>query len=81
MNQYIDSKIFGLPKPLRKGGNTSPNKKRIGKEYIHTVFAGDGTYKYYKVHIKRQNKSKIKYFKKLKDAKIFVEMLRQNNYL
>jgi hypothetical protein len=81
MNNYIDSKIYGVPAPLKKGNNTSPTKKRVGMEYIHKVYTGDGTYKYYKVHIKRQNKSKIKYFKKLKDAKMFVAFLRENKYL
>ena len=78
-NNYIDSKIYGVPAPLKKGHNTSPNKKRIGMEYIHKVNI-DGKQRI-KVHIKRQGKSKIKYFKKLKDAKMFVAFLRENKYL
>jgi len=79
MNNYIDGKIYGVPTPLKKGHNTSPTKKKIGTEYVHKVNCHG--YKYYKVHIKRQNKSKIKYFKKLKDAKMFVAFLRENKYL
>jgi hypothetical protein len=75
---YINEKIYGLPKPLHNGVNTSATKKRIGKEYVFKVCITG--IEYYKVHIKRQNKSKIKYFKKLKDAKIFVEFLRKNKY-
>jgi len=78
-NNYIISKIYGVPTPLRKGHNTSPSKKKIGTEYVHKVNIGEQ--KYFKVHIKRQNKSKIKYFKKLKDAKMFVAFLRENKYL
>ena len=79
MNSYIDEKIYGLPKPLRKGHNSSPNKGRKGREYIHNVIVGSN--KYYKVHVKRQNVSKIRYFKKLKEAKLFLQFLRENKYL
>jgi hypothetical protein len=79
MNNYIDGTIYGVPKPLRKGHNTSPTKKKVGTEYVHKVVMSG--IKYFKVHIKRQNKSKIKYFKKLKDAKMFVAFLRENKYI
>jgi len=78
-NNYIDDRIFGIPKPLNKGHNTSPNKSRIGMEYIHKVKIKNNVY--FKVQIKRQNVSKIKYFKQLKEAKLFVMMLRENKYL
>lgn len=77
-NQYINDKIYGLPKLLKKGCNTSPNKNRIDSEYVHKVEINK--YFYYKVHIKRQDVSKIKYFTKLKQAKLFVAMLRSNKY-
>jgi hypothetical protein len=79
MNNYIDDKIFGLPAPLKKGGNTSPTSARKDKEYIFKVEINGN--KYYKVHINRQRVSKIKYFKRFKQAKLFVAMLRENKYL
>lgn len=79
MSNYINEKIFGLPKPLRKGHNTSATSKRIDKEYVHKVTIGG--YVYYKCHVGRQGKSKIRYFKKMKEAKLFVEMLRINKYI
>lgn len=75
---YIEGKIFGLPTPSRKGHNTSPNKERIGMEYVHKVTING--YEYFKVHIGRRGQSKIKYFKKMKDAQTFVELLRVNRY-
>lgn len=78
MNSYINKKIYGLPKPLKKGSNTSPNKKRINQEYIHKVTIGYSVY--FKVHIKRQGISKIKYFKTRKLAQTFVLMLKENSY-
>lgn len=79
MSNYINDKIYGIPKPLRAGHNTSPDKLRVNKEYVHRVSIKGNTY--YKCHIKRQGISKIKYFKTFKDAKFFVEMLRENKYL
>lgn len=76
--EYITDKIYGLPKPLSKGHNTSPTKDG-GKEYLHKVSIKG--YAYFKVHIKRQNVSKIKYFKKRKDAVVFIDMLKENRYL
>jgi len=76
---YINEKIYGLPKPLKRGANTSPTSKRKNKEYVHKVILNG--YTYYKVHIKRQDVSKIKYFKTLKEAKLFVLMLKANKYL
>lgn len=83
MNNYIEGKIFGLPKPMRMGHNTSATSSRIDKEYIHRVVIKDCIY--YKVHIARNHNkiytSKIKYFKAFKEAKLFVDMLRVNKYL
>lgn len=76
---YINKKIFGIPKPLKEGYNTSSTSDRTGKEYIHKVKIYSTIY--YKFHIKRQNVSRIKYFKKFKDAKLFMLMLVENNYL
>lgn len=73
---YINEVIYGVPKPLRKGHNTSPTSKRVGKEYVHKVTIYGCTY--YKVHVKRQGVSKIKYFKKLRQAKLFVSIMREN---
>jgi predicted transcriptional regulator with HTH domain len=78
MNKYIDTKIFGLPKPLRKGSNTSKTSKRIGKEYVHKWT--DGKSVLWRCLIKRQNKYGAKYFKTMKEAKTFVLMLRENRY-
>ena len=75
---YVDGKIFGLPKPLKAGGNTR-FKNKNHYPHVHNVIIGGNNY--WKVHIKRQNKSKIKYFKTIKEAKLFVEMLRNNKYL
>lgn len=75
---YINSKIFGVPKPLKKGARTGYKKKRH-YPYVHSVSMRG--YQLWKVHIKRQNVSKIKYFKTLKEAKLFVDMLRENKYL
>jgi hypothetical protein len=79
MNYYINTKIYGLPVPTKTGHNTSPNKLRKDLEYIHKVHIRGSDY--YKVHLKRQGISKIKYFSKLKEAKLFVEFLRLNKYL
>lgn len=76
MNNYIYETIYGVPKPLRKGHNTSPNSRRVGKEYVHRVLINGS--KYYKVHVKRQGVSKIKYFKKMRQAKLFVSIMREN---
>ena len=79
MNDYINEKIYGLPKPTRYGWNTSPTSRRKDKEYIYKVEIRGC--KYYKVHVHRQGESKIKYFKRLKYAKMFVAMLRVNKYI
>lgn len=75
---YINEKVYGLPKPLAKGHNTSPSKKERAA-YVHKVTIRNRVY--YKVHLKRQNISKIKYFKKKETAEIFVSMLKENKYL
>jgi hypothetical protein len=75
---YINEKIYGLPKPEREGYNT--RHKHFNKPaYIHKVTTnGCG---YFKVHIKRGGVSKIKYFKTQKEAELFVIFLRENKYL
>lgn len=76
---YIEGKVYGLPKPKRKGYNT--RYKHTRKEYIHKVTINGSTY--FKVHLARNSgtQSKIKYFKTEKEAELFVEMLRLNKYL
>ena len=76
--EYINACIFGLPRPKRLGNNTS-KFNRLGIEYIHRVEIHGSVY--YKVRIKRQDKSKIKYFKNLKSALIYRDMLRINRYM
>lgn len=74
---YIHEKIYGLPKPSKPGYATSPSGK--SKSYVYKV--NIGKYRYYKVHLKRGNKSKIYYFKNKPQAELFVEMLHVNRYL
>ena len=76
---YIDGKVYGLPKPKRPGYNTRYKHNR--KEYVHKVTIGNCTY--FKAHLGRNSgaQSKIKYFKTEKEAELFVEMLRVNKYL
>ncbi len=82
MRTYFDKnkRIFGLPKAKRNGNNTSPTKTN-GAAYLHKVVINGC--KYYKIHIARQSGkfSKIKYFKRRKDAVLFLEMLNLNPYL
>jgi hypothetical protein len=75
---YIKSKVYGLPKPLRRGWKTSSTKTEETK-YIYLVKIKG--FRYYKVHLKRQGLSKIKYFKTMNQALVFVEFLRLNPYL
>ena len=82
---YINKKIYGLPKPLRAGNNTSPHRKdRI--PYLHLVNVGtkDKSRLYWKVHIKRQGKDKKKYFagdvKGKQDALNYLKFLELNPY-
>lgn len=79
-NYYINEKVYGLPKPLKKGHNSSPNSDRIDKEYIHRWEDSRG-YVLYRVMLKRQGVYKTKYFKTFKEAKLFRDMLRINKYL
>lgn len=74
---YFNEKIYGLSKQKRKGCNTGSSKRK--KEYVHKVNVSG--YEYYKVHIKRGNKCKIKYFKTFKEASMFVDLLKLNPYL
>lgn len=75
---YITGKIYGLPKPLKTRTKES-RKKEAGTQHVYSVVIG--VTKYYKVHFKRQDISKIKYFRKKTDALMFREMLRLNKYL
>ena len=74
--EYINKKIYGLPKPTKKGYSTRFKTKL--SPYVHSVNIKD--YKYYKVDLQRQGVAKIKYFKTKKEAEIFVQFLRLNNY-
>lgn len=73
---YLNEKIYGIPKQKRKGHNTGSGKRK--KEYVHKINISG--YEYYKVHIKRGQKSKIKYFKSFKEASMFVDLLKLNPY-
>lgn len=74
---YINKKIFGLPKPTKK--ITTHKRKTSLPEYVHHVVIKNTPY--FKVHIKRSDVSKIKYFKTLTAATMFVDSLRLNPYL
>lgn len=74
---YLPRKVYGLPKAKREGFVTSPTGKT--KTHLYRVKIGDNTY--FKVHLKRQNKSKIKYFKTRLEAQLFVDSLRLQPYL
>lgn len=78
---YINKKVYGLPKPKRKGNNTGSKRRR--KEYVHEVTIGGN--RYFKVHLARTGKSgkisKIKYFKTFDEACAFVELLKINPYI
>lgn len=76
--KYINKKVYGIP-ALKKLGHKTSFKKGDMTKYVYKVEING--YTYYKVHLKLQDISKIKYFKKLKTAQIFVEMLRINPYL
>ena len=72
-------KIYGLPKANRI---MSPYKRKSSlPPHIHHVVMRDN--QYFKVHIARNSgaQSKIKYFKTLKAAMIFVDLLKLNPYL
>ena len=74
---YIDKKIYGLPKPSKKGHNTRFKHKM--NPYIHKVKING--YIYFKVHLERKKNSKIKYFKNKFQAEIFTDFLLLNLYL
>lgn len=77
MSKYINERIWGVPKPNKKGGDT--RVKHNLPPYVHKVDI-DGYIKY-KVHVKRGDVSKIKYFNTLQEACMFAEMLKLNPYL
>lgn len=72
---YLPMKVFGLPKSKHKGWNTSKKPK------YHMYVVKIAGYTYYKIHLKRQDKSKIKYFKSKLQAQLFLESLKINPYL
>jgi hypothetical protein len=76
---YLANKVYGLPKPSRKGHNTGSPHRR--KEYVHKVTIGN--YTYFKVQLARNSgaQSKIKYFKTFQEACSFVDLLKLNPYL
>jgi len=76
--EYINAKVYGLPKPLRDGKCTSPFKA-IDTEYIYPVMIKGLLY--FKVQLHRGGKHKTKYFKSFKTAVIFRDMLKLNRYL
>jgi hypothetical protein len=72
-------KIYGLPKANRI---TGPYKRKSSlPQHVHHVVINNLAY--YKVHLARNSgaQSKIKYFKTLKAAIIFVDLLKLNPYL
>lgn len=73
---YLPDKLYPLPKAKRQGNNTRDGKPR---DHVYRVEIGGQTY--YKVHVKRSEQSRIRYFKTRNEAKLFVEMLRENPYL
>jgi hypothetical protein len=77
---YLPRKVFGLPKATRQGHNTSPTRPKYHL-YVVTIKRNGYSHKYYKVHLKRQNKSKIKYFTTKIEAQLFLESLKLNPYL
>ncbi len=75
---YLNKKLWGLPKPKKVRSAKPIKRKEKLPPYIHKVtIAG---FIYFKVHIKRQDKSKIKYFKTLDQASMFIDLLRLNPY-
>jgi len=76
---YLPRKVFGLPKATKPGHKTSSKAKY--HMYVVTIKKDGYSYKYYKVHVKRQNKSKIKYFTTKIEAQLFLDSLRINPYL
>lgn len=75
---YINEKIYGLPKLKQIRSSIPIKRKRDLPPYIHKI-KNNGK-KNFKVHLKRQGKSKIKYFKTLDEAITFVELLKLNPY-
>lgn len=73
---YLPQKVYGVPKATKQGHNTSSIKPRY-----HLYRVKITGYTYYKVHLKRQDKSKIKYFKTKIEAQVFIDSLMLNPYL
>ena len=53
---------------------TVTNKKRRSRNHVYTVDINN--IRYYKVHLHRNGKSTIKYFKQKKQAFLFLELIR-----
>lgn len=76
---YLPRKVYGLPKATKAGSKTS--KKPRYHLYTVTIAKEGYSYTYYKVHLKRQDKSRIKYFKSKIQAQLFIDSLMLNPYL
>lgn len=72
-------KIYGLPKATKL--ITAHKRKSSLPMHIHHVVISN--IPYFKVHIARNSgaQSKIKYFKTLKAAEMFLDLLKLNPYL
>lgn len=77
MSKYIPNGVTGIPNKLKKSVNTGKGKAR---NHVYQVLING--YKYYKFHIRREEMgSLIRYFKRKKDAKEFVKILRKSKQL
>lgn len=72
MTNYLPEEVKGIPEARRAGVNT---RKGSPRNHIYRVEINGIVY--YKVHFHRDQQSVIKYFKKRKDAKACVEILRE----
>lgn len=76
---YLPKKVYCLPNGSRDGRRTS--RRRKYHIYKVSISQPGYNYTYYKVHLKRQDKSKIKYFKSRLEAQLFLDSLQINRYL
>ena len=75
-NVYLGNNIVGIPSKTRDGHNT---KRGLPKTHIYKTQIGN--YTYWKFAIKRKGGYVGKYFKKRKEAKTFLRILREvKNY-
>ena len=77
--EYIEKKLYGLPKPQRKSWNTSKTRKT---PCFHVYpFETKTGHKYFRVQFHRGGKHITKYFKTQKAAMIFRDSLLENPYI